>query len=84
MSTSTTNTANDSLYPWKWPTRPWARLYLDYASPVKEKMYLIVVDTHYKQIEAVCTPSAIFFAVIEELRVLFAQFGLPCTYHYYQ
>ena len=40
-------------------------------------MYLIIVDAHYKQIKAVCTPSAISFAVIEELRVLFAQFGLP-------
>ena len=59
------------LHPWKWPTRLWVRLHLDYASPVKGKMYLIIVDTHYKQIKAVCTPSATFFAVIEELRVLF-------------
>ena len=67
------------LHPWKWPTHPCARLHLDYASPVKGKIYLIIVDAHYKQIEAVCTPSAISFAVIEELRVLFAQFGLPHT-----
>ena len=60
------------LHPWKWPTRLWARLHLDYASPVKGKMYLIIVDAHYKQIEAVCTPSATSFAMIEELRVLFA------------
>ena len=53
------------LHPWKWPTRPWAGLQLDYVSPVKGKMYLIIVDAHYKQIKAVCTPSAISFAVIE-------------------
>ena len=32
------------LQPWQWPTRPWARLHLDYAGPVKGKMYLIIVD----------------------------------------
>ena len=42
-------------------------------------MYLIIVDAHYKQIEAVCTPSATSFAVIEELGVLSAQFGLAHT-----
>ena len=67
------------LQPWQWPTRPWKRLHLDYAGPVKGKMYLIIVDAHSKWIEAVCTPSATSAAVIEELRVLFAQFGLPDT-----
>ena len=64
---------------WQWPTRPWKRLHLDYAGPVKGKMYLIIIDAHSKWIEAVCTPSATSAAVIEELRVLFAQFGLPDT-----
>ena len=67
------------LQPWQWPTRPWARLHLDYAGPVKGRMYLIIVDAHSKWIEAVCTPSATSAAVIEELNVLFAQFGLPDT-----
>ena len=67
------------LNPWQWPTRPWARLHLDYAGPLKGKMYLIIVDAHSKWIEAVCTPFATSAAVIEELNVLFAQFGLPDT-----
>ena len=67
------------LQPWQWPTRPWARLHLDYAGPVKGRMYLIIVDAHSKWIEAICTPSATSAAVIEELNVLFAQFGLPDT-----
>ena len=50
------------LHPWKWSTRPWAGLHLDNASLVKGKMYLIILDTHYKWIEAVCTPSATSFA----------------------
>ena len=42
-------------------------------------MYLIIIDAHSKWIEAICTPSATSAAVIEELRVLFAQFELPDT-----
>ena len=67
------------LHPWAWLTRPWARLHLDYASPVQGKMILVLIDTNSKWIEAVCTPSATSSAVIEELRTLFAQFGIPET-----
>ena len=67
------------LHPWSWPTRPWARLHLDYAGPVQGKMILVLVDAHSKWIEAICTPNATSAAVIEELRALFAQFGLPET-----
>ena len=52
---------------------------LDYAGPVHGKMYLVLIDAHSKWIEAFCTPSATSSAVIEELRPLFAQFGLPET-----
>ena len=59
------------LHPWAWPTRPWARLHLNYAGPVQGKMILVLIDAHSKWIEAVCTPSATSSAVIEELRTLF-------------
>ena len=59
--------------------QPWARLQLDYLGPLKGRMHLIIVDAHSKWIEVVCTPSATSAAVIEELNVLFAQFGLPDT-----
>ena len=58
---------------------PWARLHLDYAGPVQGKMILVLIDAHSKWIEAVCTPSATSSAVIEELRTLLAQFGIPET-----
>ena len=67
------------LHPWSWPTRPWARLHLDYAGPVQGKMILVMVDAHSKWIEAICTPNATSTAVIEELRTIFAQFGIPET-----
>ena len=67
------------LHPWEWPKRPWARLHLDYAGPVLGKMYLVLIDAHSKWIEAFCTPTATSAAVIEELRPLFAKFGIPET-----
>ena len=65
------------LNPWKWPSRPWARLHLDFAGPFLGKNILITVDAHSKWIEAVCTPSRSSNSVIEELCTMFAKFGLP-------
>ena len=41
--------------PWKWPSRPWARLHLDFAGPFQGKTILVLIDTHSKWIEAICT-----------------------------
>ena len=65
------------LQPWKWPSRPWARLHMDFAGPVNGKMILIVIDVHSRWIEAYPTESASSSAVIELSRVLFSQFGIP-------
>ena len=65
------------LYPWRWPTRPWARLHLDFAGPFQGKNILVAIDAHSKWIEAVCTPSMSSSCVIDVLRTLFARFGLP-------
>ena len=67
------------LSPWKWPTRPWARLYLDFAGPFLGKNILVSVDAHSKWIGAMCTPSTPSNCVIEELRTMFVKFGLPET-----
>ena len=50
---------------------------LDFAGPFQGKNILVAVDAHSKWIEAVCTPSMSSSCVIEELRSLFAKFGLP-------
>ena len=67
------------MYPWKWPTRPWSRLHLDFAGPFLGKMYLVLIDAHSKWIEAYPTNSATSTVVIELLRTSFAQFGIPET-----
>ena len=67
------------LNPWRWPTRPWARLHLDFAGPFEGRNILVVIDAHSKWVEATCTPSTSSSAVIDVLRALFARFGLPET-----
>ena len=65
------------LQPWKWPSRPWVRLHMDFAGPIQGKMALVVVDSHMKWVEAYPTDSATSSKVIELSRTLFAQFGIP-------
>lgn len=65
------------LLPWKWPTRPWSRLHIDFAGPFLNNMYLVLVDSHSKWMEVHVMPSITASATIKCLRGIFAQFGLP-------
>ena len=65
------------LNPWRWPTRPWSRLHVDFAGPFENKMFLILIDAHSKWIEAFQTSNATSRTVIDELRTVFARFGIP-------
>ena len=67
------------LQPWKWPSHPWSRLHLDYAGPFLGHTFLIVVDAHSKWLEVFQMPASTSRATIQQLRALFAQFGLPQT-----
>ena len=67
------------LHPWKWPTRPWSRIHLDYAGPIDGKMFLVLIDAHSKWIEVFCVQSASSSNTIEKLRTVFSQFGIPET-----
>jgi len=65
------------LHPWVWPLKPWQRIHMDFAGPMKGKMYLIVVDAHSKWPEVVEMSSTPAASTIPHLRSLFARFGLP-------
>ena len=67
------------LQPWSWPKQPWSRLHLDFAGPMLNHMFLVVVDAHTKWIEVVPTSNSTLFRTIQQLRTLFAQFGVPRT-----
>jgi len=63
--------------PWIWPTRPWQRLYVDFAGPFNGGMFLIVVDAKSKWIEVILMSSTSASATIRALNSLFAMHGLP-------
>ena len=65
------------LHPWEWPTRPWARLHVDYAGPFMGKMFLVVVDAHSKWMNVVTTATATSRVTIKALRSIFSTHGLP-------
>ena len=67
--------ANVPMHPWEWPDRPWARLHIDYAGPIKGKMVLVV--SHSKWMEALVVNSATSNATVEKLQTVFATHGLP-------
>ena len=64
---------------WSWPRKPWSRLHLDYAGPVENKMFLIVVDSHTKWMDIIPSVTATSTATITKLRWTFACYGLPQT-----
>ena len=59
--------AKAPLHPWDWPERPWMRLHIDYAGPFLGKMFLVVVDAHWKWLEVVSVPSATSLHTIAKL-----------------
>ena len=65
------------LHPWVWPSKPWQRIHIDFAGPLKGRMYLVVVDAHSKWPEVIETNSTAASPTIQTLRDLFARFGLP-------
>lgn len=71
------NPPKAELHVWQYPSSPWERLNLDYLGPFKGKMYLIVIDAHTKWLEVFETSSTAAHLAIENLRTLFARFGIP-------
>jgi hypothetical protein len=65
------------LRPWPTPSRPWSRLHVDYAGPLRGKMLLVIVDAFSKWIDIHITASATSMTTIEKLRQSFGTHGLP-------
>ena len=64
------------LHPWIWPGKPWRRIHVDFAGPMYNRMFLIVVDAHSKWPEVIEMTSTTAEKTVEALRGLFASFGL--------
>ena len=65
------------LQPWSWPDKPWSRLHLDYADPLENKMFLIVIDAYSKWLDVFPVSSATSEVIMVKLRILFATHGIP-------
>ena len=62
--------------PWRWPSKPWQHIHIDYAGPFMNKMYLIVMDAHSKWMEVITMASTTSESTINALRYLFSSYGI--------
>ena len=65
------------IHSWQWPANPWSRLHVDFTGPFMGRMFLIIIDTHSKRIDAHIMSSCTTQSTIDKLRNTFAVFGLP-------
>ena len=65
----------------QWPPcqEPWERVHLDFAGPMNNKMYLVLVDAESNWIEMASMPKATTQGVINFLRTVFTHMGLRKT-----
>ena len=65
------------LFPWSWPTAPWQRVHVDFAT-CQSNHYLIMVDAHSKWPEVVGPmKTTTAEANTNAMRSIFARYGLP-------
>ena len=65
------------LHLWTWPAKPWQCIYIDFAGPLRSKMFFLVVDAHSKCPEVFEMLSTTSSVTIRVLHHLFAAYGLP-------
>jgi hypothetical protein len=70
------NPALAPLHPWCYPNKPWERIHVDFAGPLHNQMFLIVVDAYSKWPEVIQMKSTTSEKTIKVLRDLFARYGL--------
>lgn len=65
------------LRSWPIPSGAWQRVHIDYAGPIQDNYFLIIVDAFSKWPEIIPTKSISSNVTIEILRDIFARFGAP-------
>ena len=73
------NPPKAELHPWEWPKHPWHRVHIDFAGPVENNYFLIIVDAHSKWVDIYKTRGTSTADAIKGLRQSMAVFGLPVT-----
>ena len=67
----------NELSPWPTPDCAWERIHIDFAGPMEEMMFLIVLDAFSKWPEVMQMRTSTTTATIKELGRIFAQQGYP-------
>ncbi|XP_005877553.1 PREDICTED: uncharacterized protein K02A2.6-like, partial [Myotis brandtii] len=65
------------LQSWRIPQSCWSRVHIDFAGPIRDVHYLIIVDAYSKWPEVLPMRTITTHAVISNLRRIFSQFGIP-------
>ena len=73
------NLQNPRAVTLSWPEtgKPWCRLHVDYAGPIGEHYFLVIVDSNTKFMDVHVTKSTSSAVTINMLRRTFSNFGLP-------
>lgn len=69
--------AKAKVHYWEYPSMPWERIHVDFAGPIFEHMFFVIVDAHSKWLEVYPMKITTAKKTIECLRDSFARFGLP-------
>lgn len=67
------------LIPWRSEERPWSRIHLDFAGPIKNTYLLIIVDAYSKWIEVFRTKNTNGEFTLDKLYEISCRFGFPNT-----
>lgn len=65
------------LSSWEYPERPWQRLHIDYAGPMDDYFFLVIVDAYSKWPEIFATKTSTAVATIKFIEETFSRFGIP-------
>ncbi|GBM91600.1 Uncharacterized protein K02A2.6 [Araneus ventricosus] len=72
-----TDPAKAKVHYWEYPSMLWERIHIDFAGPIFEHMFLLIIDAHSKWLEVYPMKITTTKKTIECLRDSFARFGLP-------
>jgi hypothetical protein len=70
------NVSKIQSHPWDFPNKPWERFHIDYARPLMEYSFFVVVDAHSKWPKIIPTIPKNSTTTINILREVFSRFGL--------
>lgn len=75
--TNTNDPRKSMTIPWSRPQRPWERIHIDFAGPVNNCYYFIIIDAYSKYPEIFKMSNITTDETISKLRETFSRWGIP-------